>query len=114
MNLPFGNGSLLKKKTFWVFGMSVRGCSPDFHNGASNGVLCLIRITARCPVVSPPRHSSDVPVGRWPVAQRFERQRAKKLKNIGKTDDAMRTAAVAEVGARFGLVRRSCASLKKM
>ena len=62
MNLPFGNGSLLKKKTFWVFGMSVRGCSPDFHNGASNGVLCLIRITARCPVVSPLRHSSDAPV----------------------------------------------------
>ena len=81
MNLPFGNGSLLKKKTFWVFGMSVRGCSPDFHNGAPNGVLCLIRITARCPVVSPLRHSSDAPVAGWPVAQRFERQRVKILKN---------------------------------
>ena len=64
--------------------MPVRGCSPGFHNGASNGVLCLIRVTARYPVVSLPRHSSDVPVGRWPVAQRFERQRVKKLKNVGK------------------------------
>ena len=81
MNLPFGNGSLLLKKVFWVFGMSVRGCSPDFHNGAPNGVLCLIRITARCPVVSPLRHSSDAPVAGWPVAQRFERQRVKILKN---------------------------------